>query len=76
MGEGELIGCECHLYIYPCLLLFHAKPLPLHSLVLKVRCELPTIEGILGHKHIAPGALEVRLVTPLQDHDCVLHVPE
>ena len=77
MGEGELIGCECHLCIYARLLrLLYAKPFPLHSLVVRVHREVPTVEGILGQKHIALGALEVGFVTPLQDHDCVLHVVE
>ena len=51
------------------LLLHQAEPLPFLPTESKGRHEVPAVEGLVQHKHVALGAPGVGSVTLLQDHD-------
>ena len=51
--------------------------IPFLSPALKVSCEVPVVEVLVGHKYIAlgtTGSPGLGSVTLLQDHNCVPHM--
>ena len=49
-------------------------PLPLRSQSAGIRCQVPSVEGIVWHKNVTLGAHGVRSVPLLQDNYCVPRV--
>ena len=47
---------------------------PRPRLLLRQSAPLPSVEGLVGNKHVALGAPGVGSVTLLQDHYCVPHM--
>ena len=70
--EGDPICSDRHICPRLRLLIRQAAPLPFLPPVAKGRREVPVIEGLARHKHVALGTTGVRSVTLLQDHNCVL----
>ena len=59
-GKGNPIGCDHRLFSRPCLFLLQATPLTFLSSLSKSQHEVPSIEGIVRHKHVTMGVPGVR----------------
>ena len=53
---------------------YQVAPLPFLAPLTKVHYKVTVVVGPVRYKHVILGALGVKSVTLLRDHDCVLRV--